>query len=62
MPCPYLASVRAQIELSGGLDWTGWLSVKEAVQYLDLLWREQFPSHLLPEEVPPTVTMPISQW
>lgn len=61
MPRPYLARVRAHIEVRAGLDWTGWLSFKEAVQYLDLLWREQLPSHLLPEEVPPTMAMPIGQ-
>lgn len=61
-PRPYLARVRADIEVRAGLDWTGWLSVKEAVQYLDLLRREQLPSHLLPEEVPPTVAVPVGQW
>lgn len=58
---PYLARVWAHIEVRAGLDGTGWLSVKQAVQYLDLLRREQLPSHLLPEEVPPTVAMPIGQ-
>ncbi len=61
VPCPYLARVRAHIEVRAGLDWTGRLSVKQAVQYLDLLRREQLPSHLLPEEVPPTVAMPVGQ-
>lgn len=61
VPHPYLARVRAHIEVRAGLEWTGWLSVKQTVQYLDLLWREQLPSHLLPEEVPPTVAMPVSQ-
>lgn len=61
MPRPYLARVRAHIEVRAGLDWTGWLSVKQTVQYLDLLRREQLPSHLLPEEVPPTVAMPVGQ-
>ena len=59
VPCPYLARVRAHIEVRAGLDWT-W-SVKQAVQYLDLLRREQLPSHLLSEEVPPTVAMPVGQ-
>lgn len=58
---PYLASVRARIEVRVGLDWTGRLSVKQTVQYLDLLRREQLPSHLLPEEVPPAVTVSVSQ-
>lgn len=61
MPRPYLARVRARIEVRVGLDWTGRLSVKQTVQYLDLLWREQLPSHLLPKEVTPAVTVPISQ-
>lgn len=61
MPRPYLARVRTRIEVRVGLDWTGSLSVKQTVQYLDLLWREQLPSHLLPEEVTATVTVPISQ-
>lgn len=60
-PRPYLARVWARIEVRAGLDWTGWLSVKQAVQYLDLLRREQLPSHLLPEEVPPVVAVPIGQ-
>lgn len=61
VPRPYLARVRAHIEVRAGLDWTGWLSVKQMVQYLDLLRWEQLPSHLLSEEVPPTVAMPVSQ-
>lgn len=61
VPRPYLARVRAHIEVRAGLDWTGWLPVKQAVQYLDLLRREQLPSHLLPEEVPPTVAVPVGQ-
>lgn len=60
--CPYLARVWAHIQLRAALDWTGHLSVKQVVQYLDLLRREQLPSHLLPEEVPSTVAMPIGQW
>lgn len=61
VPRPYLARVRAHIEVRAGLDWTGWLFVKQAVQYLDLLRREQLPSHLLPEEVPPTLAVPVGQ-
>lgn len=61
LPRPYLARVRADIEVRAGLDWTGWLSVKQAVQYLDLLRREQLPSHLLPEELASAVAMSVGQ-
>ena len=54
---PYLARVRGQGEVKAAGDWPGKLSVRQAVQYLDLLLREELPSHLLPEEVPPTMTI-----
>ena len=60
MPLPS-PSQRSYTELRAGWDWTRGLFVKQAIQYLDLLRREQLPSHLLPEEVPPTVTVPIGQ-
>ena len=62
VPRPYLARVRAHIQVrAAGLDWTGELSVKQAVQYLDLLRREQLPSHLLPQEVAPAVAVAVGQ-
>lgn len=48
-PSPYLeaAAVRDGVNVRIGL------SIKDMVQYLELLWCKELSSHLLPQEVPP---------
>lgn len=51
-PSPYLGGLVAAA-VRDGVNVRIGLSIKDMVQYLELLRCKEFPSHLLPQEVPP---------
>lgn len=51
-PSPYLGGLVADA-VRDGINVGIGLSIKDMVQYLELLWCKELSSHLLPQEVPP---------